>query len=152
MLTFKQFQEEWKRGSPVSSNKSYGRKWALHHSAKVGRHDVNVIISHHDKEFDSKESKGDVSADFQVNGSFDKQINHPTKEEGKQILHHVHKVLKHYIERRKPRSVTMSGNTKAKSETYEKYAKHLAKKVGGRVQNFGKEKILGTILHLGKNK
>jgi len=143
--SFKQFvAEEWKRGSPVSSNKSYGRKWALHHSAKVGNHDVNVIIQHQDKEFDEKKLKGAVSVDFQVDGSFDKEHIQNSKH-GMDILHHVHKVVKHYIERRKPNKLDFMGNSDRKNQMYAAYAKRLAKSVGGTSTTFNG---LGTTVHL----
>lgn len=149
MKTFKQFQEEWKRGFPLN-NRTFGRERSLHHTANVRGHKVNVIISHHDKEYGDKNLKGHVSADFSVNGSFNSDPEKaPSGEDGKHILHHVHKVLKHYIEKRKPKQVLLAGNTRRKNQIYLTYAKHLAKSIkGSKIENDHED--YPTTIHLGE--
>jgi hypothetical protein len=128
--SFKQFvAEKWSRGDPTSVSPKYTRRYALTHTGKVGNHEVNVTIKHLDKEHHAPGLKGLRNIDFSVNGSYDEE-DIPAKD-GHKILHHVHKVIKHYIERRKPREVEMAGNTEEKSKVYKRYGEHLAKTLGG---------------------
>jgi len=131
MKTFKQFvSEEWERGSPLSLNHQHSKRYALTHSAQVAGHHVQVIVKHQDKAMQSKSLRGVRSVDFAVDGSLDKE-KIPAKH-GKEILHHVHKVIKHYVERRKPEEIGMAGNTDQKNRVYKSYAKKLARQTGGK--------------------
>ena len=147
MLTFKQYiAEKWKRGFPNSEQFSRGH--ALHHEADVGKHKVKVIITH-GSEGDRPDPKN-VNVDFSVNHSFNKHIAAvKSPEEHMQILHHIHKVINHYVSRRKPERIRFAGNTDEKKAMYAKYADHLARKYKGKVTSpsFGV-----TDVHMDKNK
>ena len=130
MKTFRQFSEEWNRGDERNT---------VEHSATVGKHQVHVVVTH-------KENKGHVGIDFLVNHSYNKED--VSSKDGAKILHHVHKIVKHYVEKRKPHTVHFSGNNDEKDQMYRHYANRLAKQFGGRTK-----KIIGGVnVHMDKNK
>ena len=128
MKTFKQYiAEKWKRGFPNSEQFSRGH--ALHHEADVGKHKVKVIITHGTA--NDKPDPKHVDIDFSVNNTFNKKVaDVRSPEDHMRILHHIHKVINHYVSRRKPERVRFTGNTDEKRAMYAKYAEHLSKKHG----------------------
>ena len=117
MKTFRQFSEEWKRGHKDSYSQT------LNHHFKVDGHDVQVSF---DKDADGKETL----IDFEVNHTMHKTKKSPVSPK---ILHHVNKVIKHYLSKKhREGTFYMSPNSATKKKIYHQYANRLAKQLGGK--------------------
>ena len=151
MKTFKQFvAEKWIRGVGIGSgSKKRTRKWGITHTDQVAGHDVEVSITHLHRSMNDPKRKGHVAVNFAVDGSDEKEDMR--SKDGAKILHHVHKVVKHYIEKRKPKEIRMLGNTKQKQDVYSQYAHRLAKHFNGSVRKEKSKVGLGNI-HILKTK
>lgn len=126
-------------------------KWAavyrrfddLEHRDTIHGHDVQIQFSKKGSPYRTGKKRGsDWNIDFFVHG--DSKKHHSMKpEHGKEILHHVHRVVKHFIDKKKPESIVMLGDTPKKNHLYHHFAKTLAKTHNVSIENYGS----GTRVH-----
>lgn len=129
MKSFKTFlTEKWGRGSTMTINnrhddaeqRKFHRKTVLHHHSKIGEHDVHIFFCK-PNHLTGDEHHIDFTVDHSTNGTI------KDKKTGRDVLHHVHKVVTNYVKKVKPNKITFSGNTSKKEKMYGHYAKKLAK-------------------------
>jgi hypothetical protein len=138
MLTFKQYiNEKWsgERGG-----------YRTHHGIVDGHKVTTKFSPQHS--IDNKGKHGGWHAvDFYVNHSLNDGEVKDSKTKVK-IMHHVHKVISHFIEKKRPKSLSMSGNSDKKRNLYAHVAQRIAKKHGGEVEH----DVTDTYIEFPKNK
>ena len=124
MLTFKQYINEKWRGVSDGTR--------THDSVINGQKITTHFGGHGDKE---PRKQGSYSVDFFVNSS---TKNHKEVKDSKtqvKILHHVNKVVSHFIKKKNPKRLRMSGNSDKKRNLYAHAAERIAKRHGGTVSH-----------------
>ncbi len=114
----KHLNEGWKRGNGLY--KEGPKSKSVHHTDKVDGKDVMVQFQ--------KGYNKDVGIHFTVD---DRYHTNKSNDNGHKILHHIHKVIGHYIKKSKPASIRMRGNHPVKDNMYLKYGELIAKQHDG---------------------
>lgn len=127
MRSFKEFITEKWHASPGYDD--------LHHTSEIHGKKVMIAFTKHDVNYRTgKKHGGEWKIDFYVDGTSVKR--HEMKpEHGREILHHVHRVVSHFINKKKPSSLVMDGDTERKNQVYHRFAGSLQRSHGADVKS-----------------